>query len=142
MSQHPTSPSLSMSMMARLKIDVLLSHSSLSFDRLATIKDSDSVPPLALALSCYSRNSFFDFNPSRNASWASSRASCPSERKRWEPLIKKPIHAGADLQVPVPRRGKDPRKYSPFHVNEYGTPLDVLFEVSGTPFDARVLGAE
>lgn len=37
---------------------------------------------------------------------------------------------------------KDARKYSPFHVNEYRTPLDILFEFSGTPDEAKILGTE
>lgn len=123
-------------------IDLLLSHSSVSFDHLDIIEDSDSVPPLALALSCYSRNFFVDIQPRRNALWGSPWTACPSERKKWEPLIKRLIPRGTDLHVRVPRRGKDAREYCPFHVNEYGTPLDVLFEFSGTPDEAKILGTE
>ena len=42
----------------------------------------------------------------------------------------------------MPRKGYVPRISSSFHVNFYGTPLDVLFELSGTPDEAKILGAE
>lgn len=56
--------------------------------------------------------------------------------------MKRLIPRGTDLHARVPRRGKDARKHSPFHVNKYGMPLDILFEFSGTPDEYNILGTE
>lgn len=56
--------------------------------------------------------------------------------------MKRLFPRGTGLHARVPRRSKDARKHSPFHVNEYGTPLDILFEFSGTPDEYNILGTE
>ena len=116
-------------------IDVLLSHSSLRIEHFDITEYSGSMPLLAIVLKHYSQNFFFDNTHIDNKLWWAY----PAERKQWQPLIKTLIHKGADLHVPVPRKGFVP---TPFYVNVYGTPLDVLFEFSGTPDEARTLGAE
>lgn len=119
--------------------DVLLSHSLLPFERFDITEDSDFTPPLAIALRCYSQSFFLDNTP-KDSDYR--RNLSPPERKQWEPLIRRFIGKDADLHVPVPCIGYNPRDHSPFHVNDYGTPLDVLFEFSTTPDEARTLGAE
>ena len=104
-------------------VDMLLAHSSLHFDIAESV---DTALSLVWAIRCYSRTFFSD----------------NGERKQWESLIQRFIHKGADLHVPVPREGYNPSKLSPFHVNDYGTPLDVLFHFSETPDEARIIGAE
>lgn len=117
-------------------MDVLLSNSSLRFERFYTTEDPFSTPPLAKALECYGRQFFIDGN-TNNGAWSNLWTSCPRERKQWEILISRLIHEGADLHAPV-LRGLDEN----FHPSEYGTPLDSLFEKSRTPEEARRLGAE
>ena len=107
-------------------VDILLAHSSLHFESLDIAESVGDVPPLAVALRCYSRKFFSDNR----------------ERKQWQPLIKRFIHKGADLHVPVPREGYKLSKHFPFHINVYGTPLDVLFHFSETPNEAETIGAE
>ena len=124
-------------------MEVLLLNSSLPFERFYTTEDPFSTPPLAKALECYGRQFFIDGN-TNNGAWWNPWTSCPRERKQWETLISRLIHKGADLHAPV-FRGLDITYlniHSPFHVSEYGTPLDLLFENSRTPEEARRLGAE
>lgn len=52
------------------------------------------------------------------------------------------IVKGADLRVPVPRVSYSSRSHSFVFDNKPGTPLDVRFEFSATPDEARTLGAE
>ena len=118
-------------------VDILLAHSSLHFERFDIADSFDTVPPLAMALRCYSRAFSFE-----NGSRLDSYSCIPPEHKKWEPLIKKFIHKGADLHVPVSRGGHTHSNYFPFHVSKYGTPLDVLFHFSETPDEARAIGAE
>ena len=121
-------------------MEVLLSNSSLPFERFYTTEDPYSTPPLAKALECYGRQFFIDGN-TNNGAWWNPWTSCPRERKQWETLISRLIHKGADLHAPVFRENYV-NIHSPFHVSEYGTPLDSLFENSRTPEEARRLGAE
>ena len=107
-------------------VDILLAHSSLHFESFDVAESVGSAPPLAVALRGYSRTCFCD----------------NGERKQWEPLVKRFIHKGADLHVPMLRESHNSSNYSPFHVSEYGTPIDVLFQFGETPDEARTLGAE
>ena len=124
-------------------MEVLLSHSSFDLQRFDITDDQYYRPPLAIALNCYSQNFLMDSTTSDDVWWF-PRSSCPRERKQWEPLILRLIHQGVDLHAPVFREGSLAHgyPYSPFHVSEYGTPLDSLFEISRTPDEARRLGAE
>ena len=124
-------------------MEVLLSHSSSHLQRFNITDDPYYRPPLAIALKCYSQN-FLKDNTTSNEVWWFLRSSCPRERKQWEPVITGLIHQGADLHAPVFRERRRANGYpnSPFHVSEYGTPLDSLFENSRTPDEARRLGDE
>ena len=107
-------------------VDMLLAHSSLHFESFDIAESVDTALSLVWAIRCYSRTFFSD----------------NGERKQWEPLIQRFIHKGADIHVPVLREGYNPSKHFPFHVNDYGTPLDVLFHFIETPDEARIIGAE
>ena len=122
-------------------VDILLAHSSLHFERFDIAESVDTVPPLAVALRCYGRILFLKNGPRLDNHSRVPQAAYLPERKQWEPLIKRFTHRGADLHVPVPRHGYYPSNY-PFHVSEYGTPLDVILQFSETPDEARTIGAE
>ena len=123
-------------------VDIFLAHPSLNFERFEVAESVGSEPPLVVTLRCYSRTFFFE-NSSRSGNYSCApQAAYLPERKRWEPLINKIIHKGADLHVPVPRDGYSPSGYFQYHVSDYGTPLDVLFHFSETPDEARTIGAE
>ena len=122
-------------------VDILLAH-SLYFERFDIAESIDTAPPLAVALQCYSRTFFFGNSSRLNNHPCVPQAAYLSERKQWEPLIKRFIRKGADLHVPLRRDDYNPSNHFPFHVNGYGTPLDLLFQLSETPDEARILGAE
>ena len=122
--------------------DVLLANSSLHLERFDVAESVGSVPPLAVALRCYGRSFFYGNGPRLHDDFCVLQATYFSEYKQWERLLKKIIHKGADLHVPVSRYGYNPSDYSSFDVTEYGTPLDVLFQYSETPDEARTLGAQ
>ena len=123
-------------------VDILLAHSSLHFERFDIAESIDTAPPLAVALRCYSRTFFFENSSRLNNNLCVPQAAYLSERKQWESLVKRFILKGADLHVPVPRKDYGPSNYFPFQVSEYGTPLDVLFQFSETPEEARTIGDE
>ena len=121
-------------------VEILLAHSSLHFERFDIAEDVGTAPPLAIALRCYSRTLFLDNGPRLDDHACAPQAAYLPEHKQWEPLLKRFIPKGANLHVPVPRDGYS-RNYT-LPVSEYGTPLDVLFQFSGTPDEARTIGAE
>ena len=123
-------------------VDLLLSYSSSLLERFDITNGSDCLPPLALILICYSRYFLRENFPKNDGFWQIPRTALLLERKSWEPLLRRIIHKGADLHVRVPYYFDHPGNYSPFHINEYATPLDVLLEYSKTPDEARVLGDE
>lgn len=118
-------------------VDILFAHSSSHFERFDIAESVGSAPPLAVALRCYSRSFFERFNCTSSVPQAAHLLG----RKQWEPLIKKFIHKRADIHVPVPRQDYILSNYS-FHISENGTPLEVLFQWSETPDEAKTLGAE
>ena len=120
-------------------VDLLLSYSSSYLERFDITDGSDCLPPLALILICYSRYFLWE----NSSFWQIPRTALLKERKSWEPLVRRFIHKGADLHVGVPYYyAYHPSNYSPFHANKYATLLDVLFQFSGTPDEARTLGDE
>ena len=116
-------------------VNILLAHFSLHFGGFEIAKSVSTEAPLVAVLRCYSRALLKDYSGVHQAAYS-------PEHEQWEPLIKRFIHKGADLHVPVPRGGYDPSIYLPFNVGKYGTPLDVLFQFSETPDEARTVGAE
>lgn len=116
-------------------VNILLAHSSLHFERFEVAKSVSTAAPLAVAVRGYSR-AFF-----RNYSGVPQAAGLP-EYKKWEPLIERLIHKGANLHGPLPRYGYNPSFLLPFHVSEYETPLDVLFQFCETSDEAKSVGAE
>ena len=121
-------------------MDILLTHSSLHFERFDIVESVDSLHPLVIALWCYSWTFFSKSCLGLENFSSAHQATFPQRHKQWEPLIKRFIKKGADLHVPVPRF--DPSSHFPFLASEYGTPLDVLFQFSETPDEASTLGAE
>lgn len=121
-------------------VDLLLSYSSSHIERFDITAGSDSMPPPALVLKCYNHCFFWGNLPKNYRSWQIPWTAPSSERKSWKLLLRRLIHKGADLHVRVPYYDDHSGNYSPSHVNEYATLLDVLFQYSGTPDEARVLG--
>ena len=122
-------------------VDILLAHSSSQFERFDIAESVGTVPPLAVALLCYSRTFFNESSPEFDRHSRLPQATCLPGRKQWEPLIKRFIHKSADLHVPVPR-GNYSLCSCPLQISENGTPLDVLFQGSETPDEAKTLGAD
>ena len=123
-------------------VDLLLSYSSSHIERFDITAGSDSMPPLALVLKCHSHCFFWEDLPKNDRSRQIPRTALSSERKSWELLLRRFIRKGTDLHVRVPYYHDHSGNYSPSHVNEYATSLDVLFQYSGTPGEARILGDE
>ena len=123
-------------------VDLLLSYSSSHIERFDITAGPDSMPPLALVLKCYNHCFFWENLPANDESWQIPQTVLSSERKSWELLLRRLIHKGADLHVRVPYNNDHSGNYSPSHVNDYATLLDVLFQYSGTPDEARILGDE
>ena len=119
-------------------VDILLAHSSLNFEPFDVAESVDTTPVLAVTVRSYSRAFCLENGPRLNSDLVRLKA----ESKRWEPLIKRLIHKGTDLHVPVPRDSVYSIFYLPSHVSTYGTPLDVLFEFSETPDEAKTIGAK
>ena len=113
-------------------LDILISHSSIQHESFDTADFNQ--PVLAVVLRCYQHNFFYD--------WWGFQTLYPQERKQWETLIGRFIPKGADLHEPVAITHDVSPFYSAFGIGEHGTPLDVLFELSGTPGEARTLGDE
>lgn len=123
-------------------VDILISHSSLQYECFVPTDLLDHPPLLAIALRFYTRSFFLNNIP--NLKGSGTQALSAQEPRRWNPLIGRLIHKGADLHVPVTRKAyKHYKHYKyPFDVKGYGTPLDVLFELTSTPDEARMLGDE
>ena len=119
-------------------VDMLLAHSSLNIEPFDVAESVDAMPLLAVTARSYSRA----FCLENRARLNSNLVRLKVESKRWEPLIKRFLHKGTDLHVPVPRDSVFSIIYFPSHVSRYGTPLDVLFEYSETPDEAKTIGAE
>ena len=84
-------------------VEILLAHSSLQFECFDVAEGVGAVPPLAMALLCYSRTFLLENSSRFDCVSCVLQAAYLPARKQWEPLIKRFIHKGADLHVPVPR---------------------------------------
>ena len=117
-------------------VDLLLTQSSVRFDDASDFTSA----PLALALKCYSMSFYWENTLNNTDLWGFCLTTHLQDRRQWIPLIRRLIHKGAELHVSV-KRGYIPNDL-PYDVEEHGTLLDILFEWSETPDDAKILGAE